>query len=212
VSARQTVSSLELSALISSKICHDVIGPVGAIFNGLEVLAEDDDPSSREYALNVIQDFTTQASAKLQFARFAFGAAGAAGTMLDLRNAEEISRGYIGDAKHTLDWQVPPGQMDKDKVKLLLNLLAAAVTALPRGGTLQVAALDPQGAPSFIIRCSGEAARPPQHLGEFIEGRHEGTLDAMTIQPFYTCMLAQAAGMTLSVSSDGADVILTARS
>jgi histidine phosphotransferase ChpT len=212
VSAQDTDFSLELSALISSKICHDVIGPVGAIFNGLEVLAEDDDPESREYALTIIKDFTTQASAKLQFARFAFGAAGAANSMIDLRDAEKISRGYVGEGKHILDWQVPPGHMDKNKGKLLLNMLAAALTALPRGGTLQVAAIDPEGHTSFTIRCSGDAARPPKHLPEFIENRHEHGLDAMSIQPYYTCLLAQAAKMTLSVSADGPDIILNAQS
>ena len=164
------VSPLELSALISSKICHDVIGPVGAIFNGLEVLAEDDDPESRDYALKIIKDFTNQASAKLQFARFAFGAAGTAGAVIDLRSAHEITQAYLDGEKQTLDWQVPPGQMEKDRVKLLLNLISAAITALPRGGTLQVSVLDPEGALSFLIRCSGQGARPPQHLAEFIAG------------------------------------------
>ena len=70
-------SDLELAALISSKICHDVISPVGAIYNGLEILGEDDDPNARAYAMDVIRNVTVQASARLQFARFAFGAAGA---------------------------------------------------------------------------------------------------------------------------------------
>ncbi len=212
MSASDPVSNLELSALISSKICHDIIGPVGAIFNGLEVLAEDDDPESRDYALNIIKDFTTQASAKLQFARFAFGAAGTAGAVIDLRNAHDITQAYLAGEKQTLDWQVPPGHMEKDRVKLLLNMISAAITALPRGGTLQVAVMDPEGAPSFMIRCSGQAARPPQNLTEFIAGNHAGTLDALTIQPYYTCLLAQSAGMTLNVAQDGADIVLTARS
>lgn len=212
MSASDTVSPLELSALISSKICHDVIGPVGAIFNGLEVLAEDDDPESREYALNVIKDFTTQASAKLQFARFAFGAAGTAGAVIDLRNAQEIAQGYLAGEKQTLDWQVPPGHLEKDRVKLLLNMISAAITALPRGGTIQVSAMDLEGAPSFMIRCTGQAARPPQHLTEFVAGTHNGALDALTIQAYYTCMLAQSSGMSLNVAEDGADIVLTARS
>lgn len=212
MSASDPISNLEFSALVSSKICHDVIGPVGAIFNGLEVLAEDDDPESRDYALKIIKDFTTQASAKLQFARFAFGAAGTAGSVIDLRNAHEITQAYLAGEKQTLDWQVPPGQMEKDRVKLLLNMISAGITALPRGGTLQVNVMDPDGAPSIMIRCSGQAARPPQHLAEFIAGDHAGSLDALTIQPYYTCMLAQASGMTLSVAQDGADIILTARS
>ena len=115
---RATPSDLELAALISSKICHDVIGPVGAIYNGLEILDEDDDEEAKNYALDVIRNVTEQASARLQFARFAFGAAGSAGAMIDLGTAEQISRGFIGKGKHNLTWRTVPGHMGKDKVKL----------------------------------------------------------------------------------------------
>ncbi len=79
-------TDLELAALISSKICHDVIGPVGAIYNGLEILDEDDNEEAHTYALEVIRNVTEQASARLQFAQFAFGAAGSAGAVIDLGN------------------------------------------------------------------------------------------------------------------------------
>src|SRR5690606_38792540 len=127
-------TDLELAALISSKICHDVIGPVGAIYNGLEILDDDDDVQAKSYALDVIRNVTEQASARLQFARFAFGAAGSAGALIDLGTAEQISRGFVGQNKHKLVWRGIPGHMVKDKVKLLLNLIAGAITALPRGG------------------------------------------------------------------------------
>ena len=90
------LGDLEISALLASKICHDVIGPVGAIYNGLEVLDEQsNDESAKAYALEVIRNFTVQASAKLQFARFAFGAAGSAGSLIDLATAEQITRGFV---------------------------------------------------------------------------------------------------------------------
>jgi len=127
---RAQPTDLELAALISSKICHDVIGPVGAIYNGLEILDEDDDAEAKNYALDVIRNVTAQASARLQFARFAFGAAGSAGAQIDLGTAEQISRGLIGQGKHKLVWRGMPGHMAKDKVKLLLNLIASAITAL----------------------------------------------------------------------------------
>ena len=136
---RAQPTDLELAALISSKICHDVIGPVGAIYNGLEILDEDDDAEAKTYALDVIRNVTEQASARLQFARFAFGAAGSAGAQIDLATAEQISRGLMGQGKHKLAWRGMPGQMAKDKVKLLLNLIASAITALPRGGEIEVA-------------------------------------------------------------------------
>jgi histidine phosphotransferase ChpT len=208
---RATPSDLELAALISSKICHDVIGPVGAIYNGLEILDEDDDEEAKNYALDVIRNVTEQASARLQFARFAFGAAGSAGAMIDLGTAEQISRGFIGKGKHNLTWRTVPGHMGKDKVKLLLNLVASAVTALPRGGEIEVQMGGSLEDPSFLIRCRGPNSRPPQYLGEFITGDRLPALDAMTIQAYYTWRLAGTAGMRLEVLPDGADVLLSAK-
>lgn len=205
-------TDLELAALISSKICHDVIGPVGAIYNGLEILNDDDDEEAKNYAMSVIRNVTEQASARLQFARFAFGAAGSAGAQIDLGTAEQISRGFIGQGKHKLIWNGQPGYMSKDKVKLLLNLVAVAVTALPRGGNIEVNIKGTTEQPNFIIRCSGNAARAPQHLGEFISGVDLPALDALTIQAYYTWRLAGSSGMSLSIVKEGADVVLSAQS
>ncbi len=203
-------TDLELAALISSKICHDVIGPVGAIYNGLEILDEDDDAASKTYALNVIRNVTEQASARLQFARFAFGAAGSAGAQIDLGTAEQISRGFIGTGKHKLSWSGPVGFMGKDSVKLLLNIIASAVSALPRGGEIAVGVTGSLEKPNFDIRCTGTSARPPLYLVDFVAG-NPPDLDALNIQAYYTWRLAGTAGMRLDIVKDGADVVLTAR-
>lgn len=205
-------TDLELAALISSKICHDVINPVGAIYNGLEILDEDDDVQAKSYALNVIRNVTEQASARLQFARFAFGAAGSAGSMIDLNTAEQISRGFIGitQGKHKLAWQGTAGYVAKDKVKLLLNLVASAVTALPRGGEIEVAIGGSFETPSFLIRCKGTGARPPQYLTDFVAG-NPIALDAMSIQAYYTWRIAETAEMQLEIMKDVADILLVAK-
>lgn len=204
-------SDLELAALISSKICHDVIGPVGAIYNGLEILDEDDDANAKSYALDVIRNVTEQASAKLQFARFAFGAAGSAGALIDLSTAEQISQGFVGQGKHTLKWNGLNGHMSKDKVKLLLNLVATSLTALPRGGQIEVNMANTLDNPSFLLRCRGDAARPPQYLTDFVAGNADGPLDAMSIQAYYTCRLALDAGMHLEILKDADDILLAAK-
>ena len=204
-------SDLELAALISSKICHDVIGPVGAIYNGLEILDEDDDAQAKSYALDVIRNVTEQASARLQFARFAFGAAGSAGAQIDLATAEQISRGLIGQGKHRLSWRGMPGHMAKDKVKLLLNLIAAALTALPRGGEIDVAISGSLDKPSFLLRCRGTAARPPQYLTDYVTGAAVPALDALSIQAYYTWRLAASGRMRHDIARDGVDVMLSAR-
>ena len=204
-------SDLELAALISSKICHDVIGPVGAIYNGLEILDEDDDAQAKSYALDVIRNVTEQASARLQFARFAFGAAGSAGAQIDLATAEQISRGLIGQGKHRLSWRGMRGHMAKDKVKLLLNLIADALTALPRGGEIDVAISGSLDKPSFLLRCRGTAARPPQYLTDYVTGAAVPALDALSIQAYYTWRLAASGRMRLDIARDGVDVMLSAR-
>ena len=204
-------TDLELAALISSKICHDVIGPVGAIYNGLEILDEDDDQEAKNYALDVIRNVTQQASARLQFARFAFGAAGSAGALIDLGTAEQISRGLIGQGKHKLVWRGTSGHMVKDKVKLLLNLIASAITALPRGGEIDVSLTGTNEAPSFLIRCRGTGAKAPQYLTDFVIGQQPPQLDAMTIQAYYTWRLAGSSGMRLEILKDGVDILLSAK-
>lgn len=208
---RAQPTDLELAALISSKICHDVIGPVGAIYNGLEILDEDDDAEAKNYALDVIRNVTQQASARLQFARFAFGAAGSAGAQIELGTAEQISRGLVGQGKHKLVWRGKPGHMAKDKVKLLLNLIASAITALPRGGEIEVSITDSLERPSFRLRCQGTAARPPQYLTDYVSGGQPPQLDAMSIQAYYTWRLAGSARMRLDIAKDGADIVLSAR-
>jgi histidine phosphotransferase ChpT len=206
-------NDMELAALIASKVCHDVINPVGAINNGLEMLDEEDDPESREYALDMIRNVTSQATVRLKFARFAYGAAGSAGDAIDLRMAEEIAREYITKGgKHTLVWQGPAGYMVKDKVKLLLNMVSLGLSALLRGGEIAVAIDQRPDHPAFLVRCRGQGARPPTHLIEFLSGQNVPPIDALTVQTYFTCRLAQSAGIRLEVLRDGADIILSARS
>lgn len=203
-------SDLELAALISSKICHDVINPVGAIFNGLEILDENKDPDSKEYALQMIRNVVEQASARLQFARFAFGAAGSAGSVIDLTLAEQITRGFVGTGKHKLTWVGQPGFMTKDRVKLLLNLIASSITALPRGGEIQVAITGALEQPSFRIVCVGTAAKLPLYLTDYVNSTASAALDAMSVQAYYTWRLSGLARMRLAIEKVGADVVLTA--
>src|ERR671938_32356 len=134
-----TLDSLDLAALLCSLVCHDVISPVGAIVNGLEVLEDENDASMRDFAFDLIRKSARQASARLQFTRLAFGAAGSAGASIDLGDAEQAARGLFQDDKITLAWSSPRALLPKNKVKLLLNLLVTAMSAIPRGGAINVA-------------------------------------------------------------------------
>ena len=204
------IGDLELAALISSRICHDVISPVGAIANGLEMLAEEQDEAMREQTMALIRRSASQASAKLQFARLAFGAAGSAGAEIDLRDAERVARDFVQGAKHTLTWQGPPATLPKNKVKLLLNLVALGVVALPRGGAVGVEIKGEASAVSFVVRAQGEPARLSEHVTSLLAGVNGLTLDAHSIQPYYASRIAAAAGMTVSVETRDKEVGLRA--
>lgn len=204
------LTDLELAALVSSRICHDIISPVGAIANGIEVMDEETDESMQVHAMDLIRKSATQASAKLQFARLAFGAAGSSGATIDLNEAERVARGVAESDKHTLEWDGPPAAMAKDKVKLILNMITLGLTALPRGGKLKVSISGDIEAPAFEIRCDGESSRVPEILTKILDGTLDHALDAHSIQPFYTKRIATSAGMSISARKDGESVIISA--
>jgi histidine phosphotransferase ChpT len=206
-----TLDALDLSALLCSRVCHDVISPVGAIVNGLEVLEDEGDASMREFALDLIRKSAKSASARLQFARIAFGAAGSAGAAIDLADAEAVSRGMFGDEKTTLAWSAPRALFPKNRVKLLLNLVVVATGTIPRGGAIDVVVTgDGERAARYVITTKGSHARIPVHVEALIAGEPEGgTVDAHAIQPFYTGLVARAAGMDVRFAIDGDTVTIT---
>src|SRR5881396_2432438 len=132
-----SLEMLDLAALLCSRVCHDLISPVGAVVNGLEVLEDDNDPETKIFALDLIKKSARQASARLQFCRLAFGAAGSAGAQIDLGDAEAVARGFLEDDKTKLSWNLPRILLAKNRVKLLLNLLLLAGQSIPRGCTLK---------------------------------------------------------------------------
>jgi histidine phosphotransferase ChpT len=205
--AAVTLDSLDLAALLCSRVCHDVISPVGAIVNGLEVLEDENEASMRDFALDLIRKSARQASARLQFARLAFGAAGSAGASIDLGDAEQVARGMFQDDKITLSWEGARILLPKNKVKLLLNLIIIATHAIPRGGSIAVQIGSGSDSPEFIFTAKGPHARIPAHVEGLLAGEPEaGNVDAHAIQPFYAGMVARAAQMAVAFSIDG-DVV-----
>jgi histidine phosphotransferase ChpT len=204
------LESLDLAALLCSRICHDVISPVGAIVNGLEVLEDEKDEAMQAVALDLIRKSARQASARLQFARLAFGAAGSAGAQLDLGDARDVARGFMEDDRTKIAWNLPRALLPKNRVKLLLNLLVVAGSTIPRGGTIKV---DPAGEGErmgFRLETQGLNARIPPAVTALLAGSPLEGVDAHVIQPFYTGMLARASGMKLLLALEGDRVTLTA--
>jgi histidine phosphotransferase ChpT len=203
------LGALDLAALLCSRVCHDLISPVGAIVNGLEVLDEDKDEETRTFALDLIKKSAHVASAKLQFCRLAFGAAGSAGAQIDTGDAEKVARGLLEDDKIKIVWNLPRELKPKNQVKLLLNMLLIGVGAIPRGGTITVDAV--QGGPGFCITASGVNARLTQATTELLIGSPSQPIDAHGIQPYYTGILARDCGLTISGAVEGENVVVTTR-
>ncbi len=206
------LEGLDLAALLCSRMCHDVISPVGAIVNGLEVLEDEKDESMRNFALDLIKKSSKQASARLQFARIAFGAAGSAGSSIDTGDAEHVARAFLQDDKNTLTWTVTRVLMPKNKVKLLLNLLVLSVSSIPRGGKIDVSVEGDPETPRFTLKSHGLNARIPTHCQELLTGRSEtGTIDAHGIQVYYTGLIAKAAKMSVELTLEGDSVTILAQ-
>jgi histidine phosphotransferase ChpT len=205
------LESLDLAALLCSRVCHDLISPVGAIVNGLEVLEDDNDESTRTFALDLIKKSARTASARLQFCRLAFGAAGSAGAQIDTGDAENVARGFLEDDKTKIAWTVPRVLLPKNRVKLLLNMLLLGGQAIPRGGNLNVEANGEGDAMTFKVTASGLNARIPQAVPALLAGQPDGhAVDAHAIQPFFAGLLARSCSLQLTMTLQGEAVVLAA--
>jgi histidine phosphotransferase ChpT len=213
MSVAVVLDALDLAALLCSRVCHDLISPAGAIVNGLEVLEEkDSDEETKTFALDLIKRSARTASARLQFCRLAFGAAGSANAQIDLGNAQAMARGFIEDDKTKLTWNLPHALLPKNRVKLLLNMLIIAGQTIPRGGTLTVDPLGEGETMGFRISASGLNARVPHAVPALLEGVSEnGSIDAHAVQPFYAGLLARACGLKVNLTTEG-DAIIVATS
>lgn len=211
MSGSDSIDALDLAALLCSRVCHDLISPVGAVVNGLEVLEDDNDEETKTFALDLIKKSARKASARLQFCRIAFGAAGSAGASIDLGDAESVARGFLEDDKMRLTWNVPRALLPKNRVKLLLNLVLLAGQTIPRGGVLTVDQAGSDDRPGFRVTASGLNARIPQSLPPLIGGDVVSeSVDAHAVQPFYTGLLARSCGLLVSIEPEGDKVVVRA--
>ncbi len=179
-------SDLELASLLASRLCHDVVGPVGAIQNGLELIAEDE--SMTEMAMDLIKKSAAQATAKLQFARMAYGAAGGA-EVLDPAEAGRLTNGMFSGERANLDWRWTGEAAPRVHIKVAMLLATFALGAVPRGGVIHV---DHDGAGTLSVTAEGSAIRTPQFT-EIVTGGGDVT-DPRAVQAALIERLAATTG------------------
>lgn len=202
------LKATDLAAMLCSRVCHDLINPVGAIGNGLEVLADPSQSAMADGAQELIANSAKQARAKLEFARLAYGASSTAGTDFDTRECERVAKLLFEIEKADLDWQVPLILLPKHKAKLLMNMLLIASSAVPRGGLVTVKVEGPAGAETFSLVSKSDPEKRqktlmPSGAEGLLSGAPEGGVDARGIQPFYTGILARMTDMELKIGVEG---------
>jgi histidine phosphotransferase ChpT len=205
------IDPMDLAALLCSRVCHDVISPVGAIVNGLEVLEDEKDSSMREIALDLIKKSARAASVRLQFCRLAFGAAGSAGASIDTGDAESVTRALIANEKVSLDWKATRQLLPKNKVKLLLNLCLIAASTIPRGGVVTVDVTGEGESAVLNVNSKGTNAKLQHGVADSIAGQPDsGRVDAHTIQPFFAGLVARECGLDIAVDVQPEHISFTA--
>lgn len=151
-----TMTSVDFASLLCSRLCHDLLSPVGALNNGLELLADEHDPEMRARCLELLSESAKASANKLKFFRLAFGAAGGFGETVDAREARAAIEGLFGEGHRVkLGWLVEDATLPKTAIKVLLNLALIAGDALVRGGQLDVGAETIDGQIEIVVRASG---------------------------------------------------------
>jgi histidine phosphotransferase ChpT len=208
VESQKPMHELEFAALLVSRVCHDLVSPVGAVVNGLEVLEDERDASMRAEALKLVASSAEQAAARLQFARIAFGAAGSAGAELDLGEIGRIMKSLVQGGKVEVDWHAAPVNWPKNWAKLLMNATLLAADSLPRGGKVEVRTSVEGAAPSFTVAATGQGARVLEEVAKAARGESSGPFDGRSIQGLLTYKLARElnAGLTISAAENRVDL------
>lgn len=163
--------SIDLAAMLCSRLCHDMLSPVGALSNGLELLAMENDPAMRQSVIELLEQSSSISTNKLKFFRLAFGAAGGFGDRVEVTEPKALVEALIHDkGKVTINWALADATLAKPAVKVLLNFAQIAIEALVRGGTLDIGAERRDGATEIVVRAQGPKIAFDPTIGQALDG------------------------------------------
>jgi histidine phosphotransferase ChpT len=204
------MNPVDLASLLCSRLCHDLMSPVGALNNGIELLADETDPEMREKCLELLADSARASANKLKFFRLAFGAAGGFGEEIDTLEAQASLQGVFGPERRIeLGWVVSEGKLPKGAVKLLLNLALLAGDALVRGGRLDVGAESRDGQVELVIRADGPRILLDPVLREtLMRGGSHGSIEPRAAGAWLAHNLATEAGGSIQLSDPSSPALL----
>lgn len=211
------IDELALAALLSSRICHDLVGPVGALNNGVEIISDGADAELRNHAMSLIATSARQAAARLQFYRAAFGVGGSLGESAHLSELRDMTDRFLAGGRTTLEWTAEFDELDRRHLRLMMNLILIGVEALPRGGRLSVGLMRPterrDGQMSMIVLSEGRSAKLNERAQSLLRfGRLE---DGARLEPkeaplLLTHRLARSGGADLNLGAETDRVMVAA--
>lgn len=166
-----TDASLELASLLCSRLCHDLLSPVGALVNGLELLAEEKDPEMRKRCMELLEQSARTSTDKLKYFRLAFGQAGGYGEEVAVSEPRALVDALVAhNERIKVQWNLGAAALPKAAVKVLLNLTLIGIDALVRGGTLEIGAEQRDGASEIVVRASGARIAFDGDIGRALDG------------------------------------------
>jgi histidine phosphotransferase ChpT len=203
------VNALDLASLLCSRLCHDLMSPVGALNNGIELLADENDPEMREKCLELLSDSARATANKLKFFRLAFGAGGGFGDEIDTTEARTSLEGlFKAEGKIELGWVVEDEKLPKGAIRLLLNLALLAGDALVRGGHLDVGAERLDGRVELAVRAEGPRILLDPVLRETLASGGGATVEPRAAGAWLAHSLAAEGGGSLRLSDPTSDVLM----
>lgn len=200
-----TISAVDLASLLCSRLCHDLLSPVGALNNGLELLADETDPAMRQRCMDLLAESARTSAAKLKFFRLAFGAAAGFGETIDPREARSAIEGLFGENRRlAIEWLVEAEPLPKTAIKVLCMLGMIGGDALVRGGRLDVGAEADGGAVEIVVRASGPRLALDEELRSTLLHGHAGDVLSPRAAPAYLihALVAEAGGRVMITDLD----------
>jgi len=190
---KSMISQTDLAAMLCSRLCHDMLSPVGALANGLELLAEEQDPEMRARCMELLEQSARISTDKLKFFRLAFGAAGGIGEAIPIDEAKAVIEALAADNKRiAINWAIADPSLPKPAVKVLLNLAQIGLDALVRGGTLDIGAERRDGAVEIVARARGDRIVFDETIGRALQGDlAEGEITSRTAAAHMIAVVAE---------------------
>lgn len=205
-----TISPVDFASLLCSRLCHDLLSPVGALNNGLELLADETDPAMRDRCMELLGESARVSANKLKFFRLAFGAAGGFAELVDTREAQTAIEGLLGDNKRLqVQWLVEEAQLPKTAIKALLNLAMIAGDALVRGGTLTIGGEHNAGVTEIVLKAEGPRVILDDELRlTLVEGANGREVTTRGAAAYLVYSLVGETGGSVQVNAPSENVLL----